>query len=175
MTANFRATAPVLFIPIILLFCACSNDPKQADVPAVLRDSAGFEYHHSDASTAPPYHRSYTIRVRPGRVWLEIVSYGDILLQDSSALTRDQYLKFAEAVSGLHILFTDEKMDDDCTGGSAEYLDLFTGTKQAVSGKISHCGSTDSSNLKGDTEACIRLFTDLVPDLDKKIASTREK
>lgn len=160
----------------LLMLMGCTNGTKNNNTQdSKLPPGAGFEYQYHDATKPPPYHRSYTISVKEDMVRLEINSYEDVLLKDSVLITKEQFLHFADAVTALHIRAVEEKKEDDCTGGSSEHLDLYTGTPNEISGRISHCGPTDSGTLEGDVAACIALFKAMIPDLEKKIGSTMEK
>ncbi len=169
---NFQAIAVLM---MIFSFIACNNSTETPPIvkSTTMTPNGGFEYRFGDATKPPPYHRSFTISIKPGMVRLEISSYGDILLKDSSVLTEAQYFDFVSKVTALKVSLKKENPSNDCTGGATDYLALYTDTPDELRGYLYHCGSTDFGNLEGEVEKCIQLFHDMVPDLGKKLDSTR--
>jgi len=85
-----------------------------------------LNYHFHDASTPPPCHRSYVIRLTANRLVIVVDSYGDIVSQGD-------YVVDATVLAGaLEILANAEfalktVSEDLCVGGSYEHLELVQG------------------------------------------------
>jgi hypothetical protein len=166
----------------ILLCVACSHEKKNTatknnniseNKSLTIENGNEFIYHFGDASLPPKYHRSYTIRVIPGQVYCTIDRYGDILLTDSSALTTAAYDSFVKNITALQIKNKTADSEKGCTGGTSKQLTLFAGGTKEIKGSLYYCGGQINGNLDGDVVAAAKFFTDLVPDLEKKIAATK--
>jgi hypothetical protein len=132
-------------------------------------------YRFGDASLPPEYHRSYTINVTPGMVFLSIEVYGDILASDSAALSTDSYKAFAKSISDLQIKNKVANENEGCVGGTSDTFDLYPGTSKQVSGHIYHCGGAHYGDLDGDVSKAAGLFNALIPDLQNKIDATKRE
>lgn len=170
-------------IVLALLFTAasviaCNYDKKVITVtknePVAANSSDTLIYHFLDASVPPQFHRSYTIRVTPGQVYLAISDYSQVLSADSLILAKAAYESFTTAINGLHIKKKDETTGRGCTGGHSEQFDLYPGTGKGVKGYTYFCGGGQYGNLDGDVVEAAKLFNALVPDLGSKIDATRK-
>jgi predicted glycoside hydrolase/deacetylase ChbG (UPF0249 family) len=131
-------------------------------------------YHFRDASTAPQYHRSYTIRVTPGKVYFAINVYSKIISEDSFVLTKAAYDSFAAAINDLHIKNREEIKGPGCSGGTSERLDLYPASSNEVKGYVDYCGGQTNGNLEGDIKTAAGLFKALIPDLYERIDATKK-
>ena len=132
-------------------------------------DNYVFKYRYQDASVPPEYHRSYTLRVTPERVYLSVDSYGTILLEDAFTLKPDRYESFVDAMLAVNIRKREERTEDGCTGGKTDHLELFTSQANELKGYVYHCALQDFGDLEGDIAAAVELFKGLVPDLGKRV------
>jgi hypothetical protein len=144
-------------------------------MPMTMRseDNYVFKYRYRDASVPPEYHRSYTIRVTPERVYLSVDSYGTILLEDSFKLKPDRYQSFVAGLLALDIRKREVRANDGCAGGTTDHLELFTGQANELKGSVYHCARQDFGDLEGNVAAAVELFKGLVPDLVKKVQRAR--
>ena len=86
-------------------------------------DEAGplVEYRFFDASVPPPFHRSYTLVVRPGEARVIVDSYGDVLHDERLVIDAADWDRCALAAGALAGL-ADGEFDDGFTGGTADRL-----------------------------------------------------
>ena len=165
-----------LAVPLIAAsVIACDNEKKlktETINETIAAGSDTFIYDFQDASVPPPYHRSYTIRVTAELVYFAISDYSQILSKDSLVLTRTAYDSFVTAINNLHIKKGKEIIQEGCTGGTSDKLDLFRGSSKEVKGYIYYCGGQKYGDLEGDVALAANLFKALIPDLDKRIDAT---
>ena len=176
MKSLLKPIANVCFI-ITCCLISCNNEKKtdpEKKEPEKKEGNYSFIYDFTDSSVPPEYHRSFSIKVMPGRVYLKVHSYGDLLLSDTTSLSDEAYAAFSKSISDLNIRSTKEKDNDGCTGGTTDELDLYSGTSQQVKGHLYNCGGKIYGTLEGDVEAAKKLFLNAVPDIDKKIEGTRK-
>lgn len=168
--------AALALLLIAGLYIACNNEKKgKAETkndPVVAGNSDTLIYDFQDASVPPPYHRSYTIRVTAEQVYFAISDYSQILSKDSLVLTRAAYDSFATAINDLHIKNRKEVIQEGCTGGTSDKLDLYRGSSKEVRGYIYYCGGKKYGDLEGDVAAAANLFKALIPELNKRIDAT---
>lgn len=176
---NISNAITVLVLPLIVLsIIACGSkkkaesETKDSHMPGVTNDS--FIYNYGDASTSPLYHRSYMIRVIPGKIYFAIDVYGEIRSQDSLDLPKAAYDSFATAIQNLHIKYKKEDITGGCTGGTTDGLELFANSSRVVKGHIYYCGGQEFGDLEGDVAAAATLFKSLIPDLQQRINATRK-
>ncbi len=152
-----------------------SSMKRQAtnDVIAKARNSDTLIYYFRDATTAPEFHRSYKIKVTPGKVYFTIDVYSEIILEDSFMLSGAAYDSFATAIDDLHIKNRKE-IKQFCSGGTSNRLILYPGTSKAVKGYYNYCGSEINGDLEGDVTAAIHLFNAMIPDLYERINATKK-
>lgn len=166
---------PTLFI-IAISAITCNNEKKLKEgtenETVVVSSSDTLIYNFQDASVPPPYHRSYTIRVTAEQVYFAISDYSQILSKDSLVLTRAAYDSFATAINNLHIKNRKEVIQEGCTGGTSDKLDLYRGSSKEVRGYIYYCGGKKYGDLEGDVAAAANLFKALIPELNKRIDAT---
>jgi hypothetical protein len=174
--ANIITAIACLIITASVIACNNEKKPKEETKNETLATKGNdtLIYSYRDASVPPQYHRSYTIRVIPGQVYLSIDVYGKIILEDSLVLTRATYDSFATAINDLHIKKIKEVPGEGCTGGTSDKLDLYAGSSKEVKGSIYYCGGKKYGDLEGDVAAAAGLFKALIPDLDKKIDASRK-
>ncbi len=79
------------------------------------------EYRFFDSSVPPPYHRSYTLIVRPGEARVIVDSYGDVLHDERIPIDDADWDRCALAASALAGL-AGGVFDDGFTGGTADRL-----------------------------------------------------
>jgi hypothetical protein len=132
-----------------------------------------FKYWYQDTSVPPEYHRNYTLRVTPERVYLSVNSYGTILLEDAFKLKPDRYQAFVTGLLAVDIRKREERTEDRCAGGTTDYLEIFTGQTNELKRYVYHCARQDFGNLEGGVAAAVELFRGLVPDLVKKVQRAR--
>jgi predicted glycoside hydrolase/deacetylase ChbG (UPF0249 family) len=131
-------------------------------------------YHFRDASAAPQYHRSYTIRVTTAKVYFAIDVYGKIVSENSFVLTKTAYDSFATAINDLQLKKIKEVPAQGCTGGTTDQLELFPGSSKEVKGSVYYCAGKKYGDLAGDVAAAAGLFKALIPELYKRIDDTRK-
>lgn len=168
-----------LALPLIAAsVIACNNEKKVKAETKNETVAAGSSdtliYSYRDASVPPQFHRSYTIKVTAGRVYLSIDVYSKIISEDSLVLTRAAYDSFATAINDLHIKNGKEVMQEGCAGGTSDKLYLYAGSSKEVKGYIYYCGGKKYGDLEGDVTAAANLFKALIPDLSKRIDATRK-
>lgn len=79
------------------------------------------EYRFFDSSVPPPFHRSFTLEVRPDSARLVVDSYGDVLRDVRLLLDAAAWDRCATAASSLAELVGGD-FDDGYTGGTADRL-----------------------------------------------------
>lgn len=172
--ATIIITLAMFFIAASVV--ACNNEKKpKAEIKndtVAANSNDTLLYRYQDASVPPQYHRSYTIRVTPRQVYYAIDSYGKIIQEDSLVITRAAYDFFATALNDLHIKKGKEVIQEGCTGGTTDRLDLYAGSTKEVKGYIYYCGGKKYGDLAGDVNAAAELFERLIPDLNTRIEAT---
>ena len=131
-------------------------------------------YHFRDASTAPQYHRSYTIRVTAGKVYFAIDVYSKIISENTFVLKKAAYDSFATAINDLHIKNRKEIKGPGCSGGTSESLDLYPGSGNELKGYVDYCGGQTNGDLEGNIKTAAELFKALIPDLYERIDATKK-
>lgn len=124
-------------------------------------DEAGplVEYRFFDSSVPPPYHRSYTLLVRPAEARVIVDSYGDILHDERIAIDTADWERCSLAAAALAGL-ADGVFDDGFTGGTADRLIVRDHDGQVVVNRFeSHRGIEPAeSPLRAPVAALLERF-----------------
>ncbi len=90
----------------------------------VADDEAGplVEYRFFDSSVPPPFHRSYTLLVRPGDARVIVDSYGDVVHDERVTIDAAEWEHCSLAAAALAELAPGLFDDDGFTGGTADRL-----------------------------------------------------
>ncbi len=126
-------------------------------------DAAGplVEYRFFDSSVPPPFHRSYTLVVRPGEARVVVDSYGDVLHDERVPLDTAEWERCAMAAAALGGL-ADTEFDDGYTGGTADRLVVRDRDGQVVVSRFeSHRGIDPSESPLRAPVAAILARLDL--------------
>jgi hypothetical protein len=92
----------------------------------------GLMLRFTDASVPPEYHRSYTISAEPGRIDVEVDSYGDVIATEQAELTHAQWKHLTALARQLEPV-SDTQAQQERTGGTRYTLELeFDGDTQRV-------------------------------------------
>jgi hypothetical protein len=123
----------------------------------------GLTLRFTDASVPPEYHRSYTISAEPGRVDIEVDSYGDVIAQQQGELTHAQW-KHLTALARQLGPVADAPTEREQTGGARYSLELeFDGDTQRVE------WTQDVTPHSGQATEFAHEVEGLIPNLDALI------
>ncbi len=128
-----------------------------------------FKYRYVDSSVPPPYHRSYEIVVKPGKVKFVVDSYGDILFEEEISISKEQLILFENGLKKFKVKLVKEKQLQGCTGGISQYFEGRFGNGTILKGYEYLCGGKSYGTIQGDTEGVKKYFQQLVPDLAEKM------
>lgn len=142
---------------------------------APLTNNPIFIYKFNDSSTPPEYHRSYTISVSPDSVHLSVDSYGSVLLDKSFSLKHSDYQSFVAALLALNITNHEAPELRPRPGSTSDFLHIYLSEGIAVKGEIYHGGGQSFGTLAGDVDEAVRLFKELIPDLQKLVSGAGKK
>lgn len=160
-TADSAATAPRPEPPAP----APTSDPAATADGAI--DEIVFRFH--DASVPPQYHRSYTIVATAKSIRKTVDSYGDVISDESAALTRAEFDALVAALKTHTIkVVPDAAASLGCSGGTARSLKLLHQGAPILEGRLERCGAKDTGNLAGDLDA-------FVAELAKRAPSTLKR
>ena len=123
-------------------------------------------YHFADASVPPDYHRSYGITVTASEVRIVVDSYGEILADETFAVTAERFDELRGSLSRRRIMNCVLTEDEGCTGGTSEKISYRDDQRQLFSGTVHHCGGKDTGDLCGEISAFAEDVKKLVPDLE---------
>ena len=124
-------------------------------------------YRFLDAPVPPDFHRSYTIDVKPGKIYFSVDSYGTIILKKEVVLLQETYESFVKALLEYAIITGKTIPSDGCSGGKSDYLTIDVCDGKPVNGYRYHCGGKTFGDLEGDVNGAANLFKALVPKLVK--------
>lgn len=148
-------------IALILLF-SCKNHKNMENQKTKI---SRIEYHFSDSSVPPSYHRSYDIIVVPDIIYLTVDSYGEILTDTSFSLSKEDFDEICDSLPSFNIESCDKKDTDGCVGGTGEYLKIMNAENNTIlSGSIYYCGGVSYGTLKGDIKGFGYLLKSKIPD-----------
>lgn len=128
-----------------------------------------FKYRYEDSSVPPPYHRSYEIIVRPGRVKFAVDSYGDILFEEEITISKEQLMLFENGLKKFKVKLVKEKQSQGCTGGTSQYFEGRFSNGTTLKGYEYLCGGKSYGTIQGDTEGVKKYFQQMVPEFAEKM------
>jgi hypothetical protein len=123
------------------------------------------EYTFRDSSVPPEYHRSYVIKASSTQATITVDSYGDVLRQESSAVSAETWTKVTDLVRSLPERTKDIKTQKPgCAGGTASKIVVREGDEERYSRHIEDCGGGPVAPLTDTTAPLEALFdmTDLL-------------
>lgn len=128
-----------------------------------------FKYRYEDSSVPPPYHRSYEIIVRPGKVKFAVDSYGDILFEEEITISNEQLILFENGLKKFKVKIVKEKLSEGCTGGTSNRFEGRFSNGTTIKGYEYQCGGKSYGTIQGNTEEIKKYFQQLVPDFAEKM------
>jgi hypothetical protein len=109
---------------------------------------ATVEYSFRDSSVPPQYHRSYVIKASDKEATITVDSYGDVLSQETSAMSADTWakvLKLAGTLPARAEQISEPK--PGCTGGTASKIVVRDGDQERYSKSAENCGGRSDGPL----------------------------
>lgn len=147
-----------------LLF-SCKNQKVMNNTNTPERFSR-IEYHFSDSSVPPPYHRSYSISLKPDIIHIVVDSYGEIISDTSMLFSKDDFNAICDSFVSFNIETCEKTDSEGCTGGTGEQLTIFNKTSEKIiSGSVYYCGGENFGTLKGDVKGFSKLIKSFIPNL----------
>ena len=164
------AFACVLGAAVCLVGCKTHGGPIEE---ATWSRADRVEYAFHDSSTAPDYHRSYTIVVTPQEASISIDSYGTVLLKKTYELTSGQFQQVLTSLQRLGISSKQSKKVPPASGGTTEVFRLFEGNNELFYGFMD-----DSQQLRSTMEVSAESIPEALDSLfpqsiETMIESTR--
>ncbi|MBN2727595.1 MAG: hypothetical protein JXR53_00055 [Bacteroidales bacterium] len=151
---------------LILLF-SCKNHKNMENSKTKI---SRIEYHFSDSSVPPPYHRSYDITVVHDTIYLTVDSYGEILTDTSFALAKEDFEEICDSLPSFNIKTCDKKDPDGCVGGTGEQLKIIDAENNTIlSGSVYYCGGESYGTLTGDLKGFGYLLKSKIPDFKSQL------
>lgn len=89
----------IFLFPLIFLLSCANSRKDNPNSPSMNYDQISFEFR--DASVPPQYHRSYTIDVSKEESRVVVDSYGDVLAEQTEAITPETWGNLQKAAAGL--------------------------------------------------------------------------
>ena len=121
-------------------------------------------YDFYDSSVPPPYHRSYTITVKPDTVHIVVDSYGTIISDRKFGNTQEQFDHLIGLLDDSKIKNVKETDDDGCTGGTGEAIACYKEGEKLFRGYARYCGGKRTGDLGGDIASIKDYIISLIPD-----------
>ena len=148
----------LMMIPMALLLMSCESNELEAE------NLNRVEYTFNDSSVPPEYHRSYVVSVTREEIHVVIDSYGDTLVDRAFDSSEEIFKEIVTAIQEAGIQSC-EKKEEDCDGGTSEYLACFDNEGgRVISGRVSSCGGRQSGKLCGDVDRVASTIVQAIPD-----------
>lgn len=160
---NFFVLKYFLFLLGIICLASCSVGGPDVTEVKNMTTKITFSFH--DSSVPPEYHRSYQIDVTASEVHIVVDSYGDILQDETYAITKAQFDGVVQAFLDCKIKNCNLKDDGGCTGGTGHSIERYEGENQVFKGYAYHCGKEDSGDMCGDIDTFGNKVEELIPDM----------
>lgn len=153
----------VLILFSLLFSCQNQKVMNKTNTPEKF---SRIDYHFSDSSVPPPYHRSYSISLKPESIHIVVDSYGDILTDTSMAFSTENFNTICDSFASFNIKTCEKTDSEGCTGGTGEQLIMFNeASEKIISGSVYYCGGESFGTLKGDVKGFSKLIKEFVPNL----------
>ena len=145
---------------MLLSLSSCSNTSQTMDLSNVDK----IIYKFKDSSVPPPYHRSYEIVATATTINVVVDSYGDIIAEKEVEITKADFDVVVQTIESAKIEVYKEEDTQGCTGGTTDYLDLYSGDVASFSGYRYNCGGQRYGTMQGNIVSVKKVLQSFIPD-----------
>ncbi|MCH2232786.1 MAG: hypothetical protein MK078_00935 [Crocinitomicaceae bacterium] len=151
-----------LYLVVVSMLSSCGNSDELIETDKIDK----VVYSFGDSSVPPPYHRSYDIVATTSSISVVVDSYGDIIAEKEVTITSKQFNGLIDVVNAAKMKNKSKNESVGCTGGTSDYLTLFSSDEVIFEGSTYNCGGDKYGNMEGNIESIKSKLKSMIPNFN---------